>query len=151
MAVAAVRRVYGLCVRFNGTDAFVPEELKRLGPLPVGEAVATTGGELKAKFVIHAVGPRFQEQRLEEKLRETTLAALQRADEKGARSIAFPPMGTGFYGVPLDVSARVTLSAIQQYLSGKTRIGEIVLCVRDPRELKPFETALKALQPTARA
>jgi len=81
----------------------VQEELKKIGGINTAEAVITSGGNLKAKYIIHAVGPRFQEEDLEEKLRLTTLNALRRAGENKIQSLAFPAMGAGFYGIPLEV------------------------------------------------
>jgi O-acetyl-ADP-ribose deacetylase (regulator of RNase III) len=135
---------YGNAISVRGGPK-IQDELKKFGTAETGAAVTTTGGNLKAKYVIHAVGPRFQEADTEAKLRATTLNALKRADEKGLQKIAFPPMGTGFYGVPLDVSAKVTLGAIREFLAGKTKIEEVIICARDTREIKPFQTVLEAL------
>src|SRR5208337_2526460 len=68
----------------------VQEELKKIGGINTTEAVITSGGNLKAKYIIHAVGPRFQEENLEEKLQATTLNALRRAEENKIKSLAFP-------------------------------------------------------------
>ncbi len=137
---------YGNAIAVRGGPS-IQLEATKLAPVEVGEAVATKGGELPAKYVIHAVGPRFQEADTEGKLRRTALSALRLAKELGVKSIAFPPMGTGFYGVALDVSAQATLGAIAECATqGKTTIEEVILCVRDPRELKPFQNALEKLQ-----
>jgi len=54
-------------------------------------------------------------------------------------------MGTGFYGIPLDVSAKVTLGAIREYLAnGQTTLKEVLICARDTREIKPFQTVLES-------
>lgn len=137
---------YGNAIAVRGGPS-IQEEAAKLAPVEVGKAVATKAGELPSKYVIHAVGPRFQEADTEGKLRQTALAALQLAKELGVKSIAFPPMGAGFYGVPLDVSAKATLGAIAECATqGKTSLEEVILCVRDPRELKPFQAALEKLQ-----
>jgi O-acetyl-ADP-ribose deacetylase (regulator of RNase III) len=72
--------------------------------------------------------------------------ALRAAEAKGVSRIAFPPMGAGFYGVPLEVSARVSLGAIAEYLSGDTGIAEVIVCLKDSREYKPFQTHLQNLR-----
>ncbi len=137
---------YGNAIAVRGGPS-IQAEASKLAPVEVGKAVATMGGELKAKYVIHAVGPRFQESDSEGKLRQTALATLQLAKDMGVRTMAFPAMGTGFYGVPLDVSAKATLGAIAECATqGKTTLEEVILCVRDPRELKPFQSALEKLQ-----
>jgi O-acetyl-ADP-ribose deacetylase (regulator of RNase III) len=117
----------------------IQEKLSMLDPISVGEAVITSAGELKADYIIHAVGPRFQEQNTEDKLYKTMLRVLHLAEEKGIKRIAFPPMGTGFYGISLDVSSKVMLSAIQNHLSGKSNLSEVLICVMDKREYSAFE------------
>ena len=100
---------------------------------------------MKAGHIIHAVGPRFQEEDLEAKLEKTVENCLRAADENGIRQVAFPPMGAGFYGVPLEVSARVTLGKISEYLAGETGIKEVSVCLFDEREYRPFRKQLAAL------
>ena len=124
----------------------IQEELKKLGSLPVGEAVTTSAGDLKAKYIIHAVGPRFQEPDTEAKLRATTLNALRRAEEKKVQRLAFPPMGSGFYGVPLDLCAKVTLGTVKQYLEGATSLKEVVFCLRDSYEYHTFSEHLRQIR-----
>lgn len=135
---------YGTAISLRGGPS-VQEELKRLGPLSTGEAVVSSAGEMKAKYIVHAVGPRFQEDDLERKLRTTVLNALQQAESKGITAIAFPAMGAGFYGVPLPVSARVTLESIRDYLEGATRIMEVVVCLLDNREFTPFLSQIRLM------
>lgn len=125
----------------------IQEELKRIGGINNTEAVITSGGNLKAKYIIHAVGPRFQEENLEEKLRLTTLNVLRRAEESSARSLAFPAMGAGFYGVPLDLCARVTLETVKKYLESSNRPQEVIFCLRDSHEYEPFQKQMKKMQP----
>jgi O-acetyl-ADP-ribose deacetylase (regulator of RNase III) len=124
----------------------VQEELKRVGGINTTEAVITSGGNLKAKYIIHAAGPRFQEENLEEKLRLTTLNALRRAEENKIQSLAFPAMGAGFYGVPLEVCARVTLEVAKNYLEDSKSLREVIFCLRDSREYRPFQEQMKKMQ-----
>lgn len=114
-------------------------------PLRVGEAVVTEAGKLKAKYIIHAVGPAFQEENTEEKLRNTVVSSMKRAEEKGIQQIAFPLMGAGFYGVPMDIGAKVTLGTIKDYLAKSTGVKEVVVVALDNRELGPFKTQFEAL------
>ena len=123
----------------------IQEELNKLAPMGLTEAVITPAGEMKADFIIHAVGPKFQEEDLEAKLRTTMDNVLKLADEKHLKQIAFPPMGTGFYGVPLEVSARIMLEAFEQYLPGETGIEEIIISLVDTREYEPFKAQLTAV------
>ena len=117
----------------------IQEELKPHGTISTGEAVVTAAGELNSKFIVHAVGPRFQEDNTEEKLTKTMENALKVAKDKGIRKIAFPPMGTGFYGVPLNICAKVMYKVIQEHLLDKSLFEEIVICVMDDREYKAFQ------------
>jgi O-acetyl-ADP-ribose deacetylase (regulator of RNase III) len=123
----------------------IQEELKRFGTLGTGQAVVTTGGSMKAKYIIHAVGPRFQEEDTEGKLRTTIQNVLRLAEEKKIRSLAFPAMGAGFYGVPLDLCARVILGTAKEYLQNASMLQEVVICLRDSREYQPFQEQLKKI------
>ena len=120
----------------------IQEELRGLAPRKVGEAVVTAAGKLNAKHIVHAVGPAFQEPELEQKLEKTVKNALAAADKKGIKTLALPPMGAGFYGVPIDVTARIMILALEKHLSGKSKIEEAVIVVTDPRDFKPFAARL---------
>jgi O-acetyl-ADP-ribose deacetylase (regulator of RNase III) len=137
---------YGGAVSVRGGPT-IQEQLKEMGPLETTEVAVSDAGDLKADYIIHAVGPRFQEENIEEKLRATIINCLKAADEKGIKKIAFPPMGTGFYGIPLDVSARVTTETIKGYLAGDTSLEEVHICVQDNREQAPFETYFTSREP----
>ena len=116
------------------------------GLLKTGQAVPSASGRLKAKHIIHAVGPRFREVEMEAKLRATMESALAVADELGVERLGFPPMGTGFYGVPLELSARVMADTISKHLSGdKTPIKEVSVVVFDGREFNPFKKHMTAM------
>jgi O-acetyl-ADP-ribose deacetylase (regulator of RNase III) len=121
--------------------------LKKIGGINTTEAVVTSGGNLKVKYIIHAVGPRFQEENLEDKLRTTTLNALRKAEESDIQSLALPAMGAGFYGVPLEVCARVTLEAVKKYLESSKSLREVIFCLRDSQEYKAFQEQMKKIQP----
>jgi len=123
----------------------IKQELDELGPVETGDVVVSAAGNLKARHILHAVGPRFNEPDTEAKLRTTLVNCLKAADENGLKRIALPPMGTGFYAVPLDLCARVMVETIKDYLDGQTGIEEVVICVVDQRELAPFEAQLASL------
>ena len=123
----------------------IQEELKKLGTVHTTEVVVSTGGNLKARYILHAVGPRFQEENLEDKLRRTVQNVLRRAEELKSRRLAVPAMGAGFYGVPLDVSARITVGTVKEFLKNETSLKEVIFCLGDSRELKVFEGELKKL------
>ena len=123
----------------------IQEELKQFGTISTGEAVITAAGELNSNYIIHAVGPRFQEDDTEQKLETTMQNALGTANVKSILKIAFPPMGTGFYGISLDLSARVMLNAIKYHVSNGSSLKEIVICALDDREFKAFQDEWKIL------
>jgi O-acetyl-ADP-ribose deacetylase (regulator of RNase III) len=125
----------------------IQEELKKIGTIAPTEAVITAAGEMKAGHIIHANGPKFQEENLDELLRATMRNVLKLADEKKIKRLAFPPMGTGFYVVPLDVSARVMFEIFDEYLQGDTGLEEIIICLLDSREYKPFQAQLASAVP----
>ena len=120
----------------------IQEELKKFGTLGTGEAVVTSAGNMKAKSIIHAVGPRFQEEDTEGKLRTTTMNALRKAEEKGIKRLAFPAMGVGFYGIALDLCARITLEGVKKHLEGQSSLDEVIFCLRDSKEYKAFQERL---------
>lgn len=135
---------FGTAISTQG-GAKIQEELKKIGTAGVTDVVVTTGGNLKARHILHAVGPRFQEEDGEEKLRATMVHVLQKAGDLGLRRVAFPAMGAGFYGIPLDLCARLTLQAAGAYLEKAAEPEEVVFCLRDLRELKAFREALQAM------
>jgi O-acetyl-ADP-ribose deacetylase (regulator of RNase III) len=122
----------------------IQEELDGVAPLETCEVAVTAAGELKANFIVHAVGPRFQEPDLEEKLRRTIRNTLAAAAEKGVKSIAFPPMGAGFYGIPIEQCARVMVEELEDGLQGDSGFEEVVICVQDTREIGAFKDRLGA-------
>jgi len=96
--------------------ARVQEEMSAIGHCPVGGAVITGAGKLKARYVIHAVGPRMGEGDEDEKLRSATLHALLVAEENQLESIAFPAISTGVFGYPMERCAQVMLTTAKDFL-----------------------------------
>ncbi len=135
---------FGTAISLRGGPT-IQEELDAIGSIGTTDAVITDAGKLKAKHIVHAVGPRFQEVDLETKLRTTILNCLKIADSKGAAGIAFPAMGAGFYGVPLPVCAEVSLRAISDYLCQETGLKDVTVCLLDNREYKPFTDQLTTM------
>lgn len=115
------------------------------GGLPTGRAVATTAGELPARWVIHTVGPVYS--RKEDRsalLASCHVESLRVADELGARSVAFPAISTGVYGYPLELAASVAVDAV---LSATTGVEEVRFVLFDERALHAFRAALNARAP----
>ena len=97
----------------------IQEEARRIGRCPTGQAVITTGGNLKAKYVIHTVGPIYHggQQGEEELLASAYRESLKVASEREIKSLAFPSLSTGVYGYPVPDAARVALSTVKDYLA----------------------------------
>jgi len=124
----------------------VQEELKKIGSANITEVVVTGGGNLQTKYILHAVGPRFQEENGEEKLRATILNTLKKAEEHKLQRIVFPAMGAGFYGIALEVCARISLEIVRVFLNKAVSLKEVVFCLRDHREFKPFQNQLQKMK-----
>jgi len=135
---------FGTAISSRGGPT-IQKELDEIGPVETCTAVTSNAGSMKAQKIIHAVGPKFQEEDMEGKLRKTMENSLLQAEENGIKKVGFPPMGTGFYGMPLDGCARIMISTIQQHLSGGSGLEEVVIFLADTREYKPFESALAEL------
>jgi O-acetyl-ADP-ribose deacetylase (regulator of RNase III) len=118
--------------------AAIQEECNRIGGTHVGGAVITTGGNLKAKNVIHAVGPRMGEGDEDRKLKDATLNSLKIADQHQLESISFPAISTGIFGYPLDRCARIMLSTTIEYLKGETGLRRVVFCLYGEESFSAF-------------
>jgi O-acetyl-ADP-ribose deacetylase len=107
--------------------------------LPPGRAVATTAGDLPARWVIHTVGPVWSPQADPAVLRSCYTESLRVADEIGAASVAFPAISTGVYGWPLEDGARQAVTAVR---AAATRVGEVRFVVFSAAAEAAFEAAL---------
>ncbi|MFW9895876.1 MAG: macro domain-containing protein [Candidatus Thorarchaeota archaeon] len=121
----------------------IQEECNKIGGTFVGGAVITTGGNLKAKHVIHAVGPRMGEGNEDEKLRNATLNSLKLLDEHNLKSIAFPAISTGIFGYPIERCSKVMIATVKEYLNRGTQINEVIFCLFTSSDYKVFDKELK--------
>ena len=118
----------------------IQKECNRLGGAPVGGAAITTGGDLKARYVIHAVGPRMGEGDEDRKLADATRNSLELANEKGLASITFPAISTGIFGFPKDRCARIMLSSVVETLKKEgTSLKEVVFCLWGEETMQVFQ------------
>ncbi|MHC4540933.1 MAG: macro domain-containing protein [Planctomycetota bacterium] len=115
----------------------IQTECNRIGGTFVGGAVITTGGDLKARHVIHAVGPRMGEGDEDRKLRDATLNSLKVADENHIESISLPAISAGIFGFPIERCAAIMLGTTIEYLKGQTGLQRVVFCLfgRDSYEV----------------
>lgn len=129
-------------IRTKGGPA-IQEECNRIGGTFVGGAVITTGGKLKARHVIHAVGPVMGEGDEDAKLKNATINSLKVADKNDVRTIAFPAISTGIFGFPMNRCADIMLSSTINYLKNKkTNLKQVVFCLYGNEAFKTFEQTL---------
>lgn len=138
--------VAGAIVRKGGWE--IQEEsnrwVKEHGPVPTGSAAVTGAGKLPAKYVIHAVGPRWGMGNEDALLYQAVQSALARADELGVRSLSLPAISTGIFGFPKERGVGVILKAVQDYLDAhpNSSLREIRFCNIDKRTTDLFVKAL---------
>ena len=120
----------------------------RQGGCPTGGAVITGGGKLKARYVIHAVGPRYGRNPAKEAelLKSAHRESIRLAAENGCASVAFPAISTGAYGYPLEEAAPVALRAVRDALAAAPSIRLVRFVLLGDEALRAFERALDGLQ-----
>ncbi|MGA2310318.1 MAG: O-acetyl-ADP-ribose deacetylase [Candidatus Bathyarchaeia archaeon] len=129
------------------------EQCKRLrarewpGGLPTGKAAVTTGGNLKAKYVIHTVGPvwRGGNQREPELLAEAYRNSLKLAVSKGLKTVAFPSISTGAYGYPIEKASRIALGTVKSFLEREDNVDRVVFVLFSRDDLEVYIDAEKVV------
>ena len=129
----------------------IHQESKKIGNVPTGSAVITSGGNLKAKHVIHAVGPRYKDGKSgeEEKLKNAVASALDVAEKKKLKSIAIPAISSGIFGYPIAESSKVIVDAVIDYFEAKKKVKEettiekVILCLFDEDTFNNFAKELE--------
>jgi O-acetyl-ADP-ribose deacetylase (regulator of RNase III) len=111
----------------------IMEECRKLGGCPTGHAVVTSGGKLKAKWVIHAVGPVWSggHQQEDKLLSDAYKNSLLRAKEHQAKSVVFPNISTGIYGFPKERAAEIAYKTVSDFLSRDESIELVIFCCYD--------------------
>lgn len=117
--------------------------------LPTGKAVITSGGNLKAKYVIHTVGPvwRGGNSGEPELLAEAYRNSLKLAVSKGLKTIAFPSISTGAYGYPIEKACRVALKTVKEFLEKEDKLSKVVLVLFSKRDFEVYKEAIKEFLP----
>jgi O-acetyl-ADP-ribose deacetylase (regulator of RNase III) len=125
----------------------IMEECRKIGHCPTGQAVVTTGGNLEARYVIHTVGPVYRGgNRGEAKLLESAYRrSLERASERGLKSLSFPAISMGVYGYPPGEGARIALRTVIAYLKEKKGIELVRFVLFDRKTLDVFTEALEEI------
>ncbi len=122
-------------------------ECRTLGGCSTGEAKITKGYQLKARHVVHTVGPVWQDGGADEDrlLAACYANALALAEAHGARSIAFPAISTGVYGFPPERAARIAVQTLAERLAGDEHFTQVALCCFSPASARHHEEAMRAL------
>jgi O-acetyl-ADP-ribose deacetylase (regulator of RNase III) len=131
----------------------IPEECKRIRAtewpqgLPTGKAVITSGGNLKAKHVIHTVGPiwRGGNRGEPELLAQAYQNSLRLAVAEGLKTVAFPSISTGAYGYPIEDASRVALKAVKEFLEKEDSLDEVVFVLFSEQALEVYVDTAKDL------
>jgi len=136
--------VDGAITRAAGRAALADRErlIRERGtpPLPTGQAVATIGGDLPARWIIHTAGPIYSGSPDDARLLASCyIECLRVADELGAATVAFPAISTGIYGYPLDEAAPIAIEAVRD---ADTRVREVRFVLFDERAMTAFRRAL---------
>jgi len=137
--------VAGAIVRKGGY--IIQEESNKIGYVPVGNVAITNAGKLKAKKIIHAVGPRWGEGNEDLKLSNAVYNSLKIADENNLKSISLPAISSGIFGFPKDRCANVIINAIRKYLkeNKNTKLNLIQICIIDEPTFNIFKEEFKKL------
>ncbi|MGQ9572008.1 MAG: macro domain-containing protein [Dehalococcoidia bacterium] len=129
--------VAGAIKRAGGRE--IEEEAVAKGPIPIGEAVVTGAGRLKARYVIHAAVMGQDLRTDAAKIRQATESSLRRADELGLKSIALPALGTGVGGFSLEECARIMLDVARRHGASGTSLERVVFVLYDEPAYRAFE------------
>jgi O-acetyl-ADP-ribose deacetylase len=120
----------------------IDAESRERAPIGLGEAAATSGGEMPCRWVIHAATMEVGGPTSAEIIRKATASALSKADELGASSLALVAFGTGVGGFPLAEAARIEVEEVRRHLGGATNLERVVFAVRGDAARAAFERAL---------
>jgi O-acetyl-ADP-ribose deacetylase (regulator of RNase III) len=124
--------------------------VEKIGRLPAGQAVTTTGGDLEARYVIHTVGPIWNggEKNEAATLAEAYRSSLLQAVEHGARTVAFPSISTGAYRFPIDQAARIALSTVIEFVREQP-LAEVRFVLFSQADFDVYASALDKLLPSS--
>ncbi len=134
--------VAGAIRRAGGKE--IQDEALRYAPVPVGKAVATTAGKLPARYVIHTPTMPMPAMRIsEENIKLAMKAALQCAETLHIRSIAFPGLGTGVGGIPIQKAAQIMTQQLKSHVDQGTSLQQVTFVGFSSQAAEAFENAVK--------
>ncbi len=125
-------------IRRQGGEA-IQRECNQIGTIPIGGAAITTGGHLKARYVLHAASMQLGGQTTARALRTSTAHSLRIAAERGLATIAFPAVGTGIAGFPMRECAEIMLREVADHLKGQTSLKTVYFVLFDKPALEVFQ------------
>lgn len=124
----------------------IAQACRIIGGCPTGSAVITPGGNLRARYVIHAVAPRYSGSARDAQLLQSAYArSLELADEHELHSIAFPSLGTGAYRYPVAEAAPIALKTILDHLQRETTVENVVFTLFSEEDRDAYARALENL------
>ncbi len=125
----------------------IMEECRKIGGCPTGSAVITTGGNLKAKYVIHTVGPVYRDggRRESELLASAYKSSLELAVRNGLGSVSFPSISTGAYGYPLNDAARIAVATVADFLRTDNRLSLVRFVLFSDRAFEAYKAELEKI------
>jgi O-acetyl-ADP-ribose deacetylase (regulator of RNase III) len=134
--------VAGAISRAGGPS--IQEESDRKAPIALGDVVETGGGDLPARWVIHAATMELDFVTSADVIRRATAATLWKAEELGARSLALVAFGTGVGGFPVDEAAAIEIDEVRRHLLSGSRLERVVFAVNGDAAREAFDRALRA-------
>ena len=132
-------------IRRKGGD-IIQKESNGIGTIPVGGAAITSGGKLKARYVIHAASMQLGGATTAHALRSSTAHSLRIASEKGLKTIAFPAVGTGIAGFPMQECAEIMLREVAEHLKRDSSLEKVYFVLFDSGALKTFEKVWRGMK-----
>jgi O-acetyl-ADP-ribose deacetylase (regulator of RNase III) len=129
----------------------IQAECDEIGPVPVGGAAITSGGNLKARYVIHAASMQLGGTTSVQSLRSSTAHSLRIAAQKGLKTIAFPAIGTGIAGFPMRECAEIMLRETAKHFESPTSLEKVYFVLFDQEGLAAFHSARAEIQAKAQA
>jgi O-acetyl-ADP-ribose deacetylase (regulator of RNase III) len=132
-------------IRRKGGDV-IQQESDAVGTIPVGGAAITSGGKLKARYVIHAASMELGGRTSAADLRSSTAHSLRIAMEKGLKTIAFPAVGTGIAELPMDQCAEIMLREVIEHLKRGSTLEKIYFVLFDKQALGTFQKVWRRMR-----
>ena len=125
----------------------IMEECRKIGSCPPGSAVITTGGRLKARYVIHTVGPVYRDGKHGEEpvLASAYRESLKKALENGLKTVSFPSISTGVYGYPVEEAAETALKTVIEFIKKNNNLDLVRFVLFSDNDLAAYTSVLERL------